>query len=102
MHKDETFIPQEDSTPDYTDMISGVLALTDKQLEDLRQHIDITMTERKHRRKNELFTKFCKAYREFRTEFPDETHYIKVENHYGDCFELDILEEFDHCVGKEW
>ena len=102
MTYENDFTPMKDSTPNYTDMISGVLALTDKQLEDLRKHIDLTMTERKRRRKDELFTKFCKAYREFRAEFPNETHYIEVEDGEGDWFEIDILNELDHRVGKGW
>lgn len=98
----DDFTPQKDSTPDYTDMISGVLALTDKQLEDLRKHIDITMTERRHRKRTELFNKFCKAYRDFRADFPNESHYIQVEDGEGDYFELDIMEEFDRFCGKGW
>lgn len=98
----ETFTPQKDSTPDYTDMISGVLALTDEQLENLRKRINSTLAERSLRRKNELFNKFCKAYRDFRAEFPDETHFVEVKDDDGNYFDVDMMEEFDRFCGKGW
>lgn len=92
MNENGTFIPQKDSTPDYTDMISGVLALTDKQLEDLRKHIELVQTERKSKRRKELKKKFINAFNEYRAEFPYDTCYIEFQDEDGNYINRDLLD----------
>lgn len=92
MTYENDFTPQKDSTPDYTDMISGVLALTDKQLEDLRKHIELVQTERKSKRRKELKKKFINAFEEYRAEFPYDTCYIEFQDEAGNYINRDLLD----------
>lgn len=96
----ETFTPQKDSTPDYTDMISGVLALTDKQLEDLRKQIELVQTERRSKRRKELKKKFINAFEEYRAEFPCDTCYIEIQDEEGDYIDRDLLDLIEDNIGN--
>lgn len=95
----ETFTPQKDSTPDYTDMISGVLALPDKQLEDLRKHIELVQNKRKSEKRKELREKFINAFEEYRAEFPYDTCYIEFQDEDGNYINRDLLDLIEDNIG---
>ncbi len=94
----DDFTPQEDFIPSLADMINGTRHLTDKELEDVRNHIALVLSERKNKRREELRNTLINTYNKYRAEFPVDSFYVDVEDNNGDIIEVDLLELIDNNI----